>query len=286
MNNPDFHYEYETYIYYSDKPSSMNCFHCHSLTELLLIERGHSEIITEGGKITADGPFIVQYPEGMLHLQRNSADQPYSRYQLTFPTGSMSEFLPPAAPLSEFFLIPIPPELVQYFSSVYRMLLDTAGHESEPGIVGRRRLLTALNNNDLMPLMPKKITLAHPDIVSNEQRVFNICRYIGEHFREKLTLEGLSREFFISRSALVRDFRLLLDTTVVEYITNVRVAKAKTHLKNGMSVSETAESCGFSSDSYFIKVFKSITGSTPAAFRDEFCREKVVVNFGRTTLLQ
>lgn len=286
MSNPNFRYENETYINYADKPLSMNCFHCHTLTEIMLIMQGHSEIITEGGEITADGPYIVQYPEGMLHLQRNTPDQPYSRYQLAFPTESMSGFLPPAAPLSEFFLIPIPPELVQYFTSVYKMLSDTVGHESEPGIVGRRRLLIALIYNDLMPLMPKKITLAHPNVVSNEQRVFNICRYIGEHFAEKLTLEELAREFFISRSALVRDFRLMLNTTVVEYITNVRISKAKLLLKNGMSVSETAESCGFASDSYFIRVFKSVTDQTPAAFRDKFYGDKKLTNHGRTTLLQ
>lgn len=276
----------KTTVNYTDKAGSMPCYHYHTLTETMFVERGRSDIMTEAGRITAEGPFIVQYPEGMLHLQRNSPEVPYSRYQVKFPTAQFAKKLPEVIPLSEFFLIPIPETLAGYFSSIFSFLLDTLGHETEPGIQGRRELLIALIYNDLAPLMPKKITMAHPGNISGEQRILNICRYISEHFNEKLTLEGIAREFFISRSALVRDFRLLLDTTVVEYITNVRVAKAKTYLKSGVSVSETAESCGFSSDSYFIKVFKSITGSTPAAFRDEFCREKVVVNFGRTTLLQ
>ena len=248
----------------------MTCFHSHTLTELMFIENGHSDILTEAGGITAEGPFIVQYPEGMLHLQRNSKYVPYSRYQLDFPTAQFAKKLPEGTPLSEFFLIPIPETHVGYFSSIFSFLLDTVGHEAEPWIQGRRELLIALIYNDLAPLMPKKITLAHPDSVSGEQRIFNICRYIGEHFNEKLTLERLAHEFFISRSALVRDFRLVLDTTVVEYITNVRVSKAKTQLKYGMGVSDTAELCGFSSDSYFIRVFKNVTGMTPAAFRDSF----------------
>ena len=276
----------DLYVDHSTKPMSMDCFHCHTLTELMLIEEGHSEIMTEAGGVTADGPFIIQYPEGMLHLQRNSKEVPYSRYQLNFPTGKMREKLPPGTPLSEFFLIPIPDALTAYFSNLFSLLFDTADRESEPGIEGRRELLIALIYNDLIPLMPKKITLAPPKNVSGEQRVFDVCRYIGEHFAEKLTLERLSREFFISRSALVRDFRLMLDTTVVEYITNVRIAKAKYQLKNGASVSETAESCGFSSDSYFVRVFRSVTGQTPAAFRSTFSGEKVVVSKGRTTLLQ
>lgn len=276
----------DTYIDHSATPLSMNCFHCHTLTELMFIETGHSEIITEAGGVTADGPYVVQYPEGMLHLQRNSKEVPYSRYQLNFPTAKLRAKLPPGTPLSEFFLIPVPETLAAYFSGIFRMLLDTADRETEPGIETRRELLIALIYNDLIPLMPRRITLAFTNDVSCEQRVFDVCRYIGEHFAEKLTLEGLAREFFISRSALVRDFRLVLDTTVVEYITNVRVSKAKYQLKSGASVSEVAECCGFSSDSYFVRVFRSVTGQTPAAFRNTFSGERSVVSGGRTTLLQ
>lgn len=260
----------EVVVGYTNIPSSMPCFHCHTLTELMFIESGHSDILTKAGMITAEGPCAVQYPEGILHLQRNSPDVPYSRYQIYFPTAQFAKKLPEVIPLSEFFLIPIPETHTAYFKSIFSLLLDTVGHETEPGIQSRRELLIALIYNDLTPLMPKKITLAHPDSVSGEQRIFNICRYIGEHFNEKLTLEMIAHEFFISRSTLVRDFRLVLDTTVVEYITNVRVSKAKTQLKNGLGVSETAERCGFSSDSYFVNVFRSVTGMTPAAFRDSF----------------
>lgn len=286
MPNSMCNFRNDLYIDHTKVPMSMDCFHSHTLTELMLIEEGHSEIITEAGKVTADGPFIVQYPEGMLHLQRNSKEAPYSRYQLNFPTGRMREKLPPGTPLTEFFLIPIPDTLSAYFSDIFALIFETADRESEPGIDGRRELLIALIYNDLIPLMPKKITLAPPLNVSGEQRVFDVCRYIGEHFAEKLTLEGLAREFFISRSALVRDFRLMLDTTVVGYITKVRVAKAKYQLKNGASVSETAEMCGFSSDSYFVRVFRSVTGQTPAAFRGTFSGGKIVVSNGKTTLLQ
>ena len=268
-------YDYKFYsgirIDYSEVATVMSCFHCHSMTELMFVVRGESEIITESGKLNVTGPFFVQYPEGMLHLQRNRGE--YSRYQAIFPTDVLRKLLPPSITLDECFVIPVPEELVPRLLELYGMLFETAKPGSGSVPDGRRELLIALIYSYLSPIISSKITIKRPGTVSDAQRVFDICRYIGEHYKDKLTLEKLSREFFVSRSAIVRDFRLTLDMTVVEYITAFRIQKAKFLLKQGARISDVAECCGFSSDSYFTKVFRDSTGLTPAAFRAAEPRE-------------
>ncbi len=268
-------YDYNLYpdirMNYSEVPTRMSSFHCHSMNELSFILRGESEIITESGRLTAAGPFFVQYPENMLHLQRNRGE--YARYQFAFPTDVLKKLIPSAIPLDECFVIPVPEELVPRFLELYGMLFEMAKPGSGSVPDGRRELLIALIYSYLSPIVSAKITIKRSGAVSDAQRVFDICRYIGGHCQEKLTLEKLSREFFVSRSAIVRDFRLALDMTVVEYITAFRIQKAKSLLRRGARISDVAESCGFSSDSYFTKVFRDSTGQTPAAFRASEPRE-------------
>ncbi len=51
-----------------------------------------------------------------------------------------------------------------------------------------------------------------------------------------------------------------------ELATNARVERAKTLLRRGLSVAETAATCGFCDQSHFDRVFRRYTGLTPSAF--------------------
>ena len=79
--------------------------------------------------------------------------------------------------------------------------------------------------------------------------------------------DEMSREFFISRTKLTRDFRAALGMSVSDYITAVRINRSKIFLDENRSVAETALLCGFSSSSHYIGVFAKLTGRTPAEFR-------------------
>ena len=125
---------------------------------------------------------------------------------------------------------------------------------------------------ELIPLIPQKMQSS--GVPSNQKRIFDICRYIDQHFAERLTLDILSREFFIGRATLVREFRNVLGMTVGDYIQNVRVSKAKRMLMMGMPVAEISDACGYASPSYFVQVFRRAENVTPAAYAER-CRRMV-----------
>ncbi|MFA6783893.1 MAG: helix-turn-helix transcriptional regulator, partial [Sphaerochaeta sp.] len=61
-----------------------------------------------------------------------------------------------------------------------------------------------------------------------------------------------------------------LGATFVEYLTNVRMEKAKQLLSEGtLSVKEIAETTGFLDGNYFSRVFRNYYGKTPSSFREE-----------------
>lgn len=104
--------------------------------------------------------------------------------------------------------------------------------------------------------------------VKNYQRLEKAMNFIEMHYEEALTIEQIAREVCLSPSRLSHIFKNELGTTLGDYISKVRIEKAKQLLKNEeLPILQIALSVGFSDQSYFTKVFKSFEKCTPRAFR-------------------
>ena len=96
----------------------------------------------------------------------------------------------------------------------------------------------------------------------------NIIDYINSHYSEKLTLEDISSHCHISISHLTRLFKASTGYSIVEYTNTLRVKKAAELLKStDLSISEIALKTGFSSFSYFGKLFAECYGVSPLKYR-------------------
>ncbi len=66
-------------------------------------------------------------------------------------------------------------------------------------------------------------------------------------------------------------FKKELDQSAVNYITEVRMEKAREYLKDTeLSVIEIAENVGYEDSQYFFRVFKKTTGVTPLQYRQQY----------------
>ena len=100
--------------------------------------------------------------------------------------------------------------------------------------------------------------------------ITNILEYIKGNYDKPLTIQILAEHFFVSKSKLIYDFNSYCRISILEYITMTRIEAAKEYLLKGWSVAATSEACGFSTSSYFIKVFSRITGLTPLKFQMKY----------------
>ena len=107
--------------------------------------------------------------------------------------------------------------------------------------------------------------------VKHSDVVFKITNYIKKNCQEKLTLDTLAREVYLSKSYLSSIFKEETGISLTDYITNVRIEKSKKLLtREGIAISEIAMLCGFKDQSYFSKVFKKETGISPKKFRKNY----------------
>ena len=92
--------------------------------------------------------------------------------------------------------------------------------------------------------------------------------YILAHLGQPITTEVLSRVLSMNRTYLCRLFAEETGLTVNRYVTQVKMEEAKRLMDiTPKPVAEIAEYLGFSSQSYFQKVFKKQYGITPGEYR-------------------
>lgn len=91
--------------------------------------------------------------------------------------------------------------------------------------------------------------------------------YICLHFRQKLTMEGVARQVYLSPGHFSRLFRQHSGLSFQEYLAQVRVRETLALLEQkNTTILNAALECGFSSSSGFYQCFHRITGSTPRHF--------------------
>jgi YesN/AraC family two-component response regulator len=107
--------------------------------------------------------------------------------------------------------------------------------------------------------------------VKHSDVVFKVTNYIKRNCNEKLSLDALAREVYLSKSYLSSMFKEETGISLTEYITKVRIEKSKRLLtENSISISAIAKQCGFKDQSYFTKVFKKETGTSPKKYRNNY----------------
>lgn len=103
-------------------------------------------------------------------------------------------------------------------------------------------------------------------VSADNEMLMNTITYINTHFSEKLTLERLAKNSYVSVNHLCKLFKKQFGTTVAKYIMSKRISEAKKMLAQGKNVSETALACGFSDYANFIRVFKKFVGTSPGKY--------------------
>ncbi len=109
---------------------------------------------------------------------------------------------------------------------------------------------------------------AHGGKKRSEDLYQGVCIYIQENFHRAITRASIAERFNISPNHLSRLFRQQGHMTLADYITLVRVDRAKFMLKKyDFRLNDIATRCGITDVNYFFRVFKNKTGFTPSEYR-------------------
>lgn len=119
-------------------------------------------------------------------------------------------------------------------------------------------------------LYRNKYLIAADDIKNNRtaQKILPILSHINTNYHDNITLEGASEMLSFDPSYFCRIFKQATGATFTEYINFVRVCKAERMLaRSDVSILDISEAVGFSSVSYFNRIFKKYKSCSPRFYR-------------------
>lgn len=113
---------------------------------------------------------------------------------------------------------------------------------------------------------------------SHEQMIREVIHYLNAAYMKAVTVESVLEFCPISRSHFHAVFKQTTGKTFVEYLTDVRLQKAKEELAGSDTpVANVATMVGFATSSYFGQIFRSATGLSPGQYRRRFARRRKAV---------
>jgi AraC-like DNA-binding protein len=97
--------------------------------------------------------------------------------------------------------------------------------------------------------------------------------YVASHQSDPIKLEEIARALNVSRFHFCRSFKQTIGLTFVEYLSRVRIEKAKVLLHNhNLRVSEIAYEVGFQTITHFNRIFRKLVGCSPTEYRSNLAK--------------
>lgn len=126
---------------------------------------------------------------------------------------------------------------------------------------GLTALLTLIMSESWNPVSRRKSL--------KKQNILPIKAYLDEHYAEKITLDGLSTQFYINKYYLTRLFKEQFGVSINNYLLQVRITYAKQLLRfTKEKVEGIGRSCGIGDLNYFSRTFKKVEGMSPSEYRE------------------
>ena len=104
---------------------------------------------------------------------------------------------------------------------------------------------------------------------SDKHYIEDAIEYLQENFALGVTLDGMSKKYFVSPEHFSRVFKKATGFHFSEYLNLLRLKKAESMLRqlNTATVTEIAQSCGFNDSNYFSVRFKKFYGISPKKYQ-------------------
>ena len=153
------------------------------------------------------------------------------------------------------------PDESRYILNLLHMLEDEKKQGKQFSSLASTNILSLILINTIRKSNPSKLT-GLPTLVQQA------IAYIYDNFKNKVTLDEISRQLSVSPTYLSHVFNKSTETTLNNYLNLVRLKYAcKLLVSTDRSVKEIAFESGYNSLEYFLYVFKDKLKTTPGKYR-------------------
>ena len=227
--------------------------HTHDIVEIYFLIDGNASFMVENNLYKLkNGDLIITRPESIHNciLNTNSTH----KHACLWINSS-----------SDFFLSPLLNSNATHLSTteeqknkLIKLFIELNNSENEFSVfsstVNILNLLQSIHENETA-------TFCAPQVLKQ------ILSYMNENFKTIQSIEEILEKFSISKSTLLRLFKIHLKTTPKLYLETKKIAYSRILLKQGESVQDACFSSGFPDYSNYIRLFKKRYDTTPSKYR-------------------
>ncbi|OUS70804.1 hypothetical protein B1748_27860 [Paenibacillus sp. MY03] len=274
-----FHLKFH-YASYSDSP---NFYHSHQGLELIYVHAGQGDILINRNvyEIRPNSLYIFQ-PYQLHRIRLHvTPETPYIRSKFLMEPAILYDRLQ-HLPLLQFFFLQIwKHEIVQpvifdmdnnpyvlelmreYQSRIKKPSLDPEAQEES--FLFLTQLFQLLKNNWHTHLFGEAPVLVQK---RSHHMAEQVIQLLEKYIHEPLELDRIAAEIHVTKHHLSRLFKKATGSTISEYMTVLRIQRARILLETtGQSVEQISQDIGLGNVSYFCEIFKREVGMTPLQYR-------------------
>ena len=264
-----------TDFYFSDAQENvLQEKHMHNTYQLIYVQEGEMSIKIAGKEVQCCAPALVFIgncePHAIVAASKN-----YKRYVLTLHTSAVNTHVRPEVLQSIFFIryegfshcISIAP-IHEEIRSLIELLFAEYNLPSEEKLLEGELLLLSTLLYRIRQFSPAHFSARK--FTSAEKIVLSLRSKLEGSFEQKLNLDELAAQHYVSRYYLAHIFKQQTGYSLKEYMMLCRISYTCQELANSLrSVQEIAESAGFHDMSNFLRAFKKMIGVSPSEFRKQ-----------------
>jgi AraC-like DNA-binding protein len=121
----------------------------------------------------------------------------------------------------------------------------------------------------ILILFSRFMSQAVPHVWTADERMKRVQAYIHSHINSNIEVDELASVACVTKPYLIRLFKREFGTSPVQYVNRKKVERAQLMLyTSDLPVKEVAYALGFSDHSYFIRMYRKLTGITPQEYRE------------------
>lgn len=246
--------------------TSVADYHSHGFYEVNLILSGNVRILLADQSVETNMSHLVLTGPGVPHFIACHPDTLYRRLYLCFSAELMEQGGVEWNRFRRMFegnggVVTISESQC---ALCQRVIKEIGGEED----LYRRRLLIlyllshifSMQKSGASPVMPVPAC------------VIGALSYIHKHYAQRVVAEKLAQQLHVGRTTLMTAFKKHTGSTLNDYVTGLRVKQARRALRQGATVQETAEACGFADAGTMIRAFRKHMGMTPGQYQRQECR--------------
>lgn len=279
MSRQDYDITYEdlnpTFLFLCEmkRESSETNYHCHEHVELSIVRKGQGMFYIDGAEYPIQAGDLVILNPGCYHKSLVTCPQDCTlETYIAFTNFHIRNAEPNTLPLPGGNVVVALKDVVR--QDIYK-LCAAMGKEFQTCKPGRYFMLKAYLIQLLLLLLrdqKKSETQTYGCIFesTNKKYVVNqMIEYFTEHYHERISLDQIARNMYLSTFYLSKIFKSETGDTPINYLIELRMEKARDLLDANpdLSIQNVAEMVGYEDAYHFSKLFKKHFGAAPTKFR-------------------